>query len=368
MNNQLVQQPEQEIRLINHIPFNEMVNWYNDFTHFAKTILKKDLDYGIIPNTKKPSLFKAGAEKLRVAYGLGIEIICTDKEVNHEKFYFDCTYKAIVKNKLGQIIAECEANCNTAEKKFKLKDYKTNTFHPDPNFLEKKNTIMKMCQKRAFVGAILIATGASEFFTQDLEDIITVEYEEVKSIQNINKNSNLDMIQEIKEAKSKLELREIRGKYKGQYESNQEFKKAFDHRVYELNLDLLESLKNELDGAKNEVEVVNIMNKSEYKILETSDLKDEYKEIGDEAIKKCNAKKRDIVIKQIRDAQTLNALKSLKLLKNIEWYLMNDQEIKDLYKEMKDSFEQESTLQKTDKELMQEASEQATPTKVLVNK
>lgn len=181
-------------------------------------------------------------------------------------------------------------------------------------------------------------------------------------------NSDLDMIQEIKEAKSKLELRELTAKYKGQYNSNPEFKKAFDHRVYELNLDLLETLKNELDGAKNEVEVVKIMDKSEYKVLETSDLKDEYKELGDEAIKKCNSKKRETAIKQIREAQTLNALKSLKLLKNIEWYLMNDQEVKDLYKEMKESFEQESTLPKNDKDLMEEASKEATPTKVLVNK
>ena len=34
-----------------------------------------------------------------------------------------------------------------------------------------KNTIMKMAQKRAFVGAIMLATGASEFFTQDVEDM-----------------------------------------------------------------------------------------------------------------------------------------------------------------------------------------------------
>ena len=34
-----------------------------------------------------------------------------------------------------------------------------------------KNTIQKMAQKRAFVWAILIATGASEFYTQDVEDM-----------------------------------------------------------------------------------------------------------------------------------------------------------------------------------------------------
>lgn len=33
------------------------------------------------------------------------------------------------------------------------------------------NTLKKMSQKRAFVGAVLIATGASEVFTQDVEDI-----------------------------------------------------------------------------------------------------------------------------------------------------------------------------------------------------
>jgi hypothetical protein len=39
------------------------------------------------------------------------------------------------------------------------------------DIMSMKNTIMKMAQKRAFVGAILLATGASEFFTQDIEDI-----------------------------------------------------------------------------------------------------------------------------------------------------------------------------------------------------
>ena len=39
------------------------------------------------------------------------------------------------------------------------------------NVASQKNTIMKMAQKRAFVGAILIVTGASEFFTQDVEDM-----------------------------------------------------------------------------------------------------------------------------------------------------------------------------------------------------
>ena len=37
--------------------------------------------------------------------------------------------------------------------------------------LSLKNTIQKIAQKRAYVGAILIATGGSELFTQDIEDL-----------------------------------------------------------------------------------------------------------------------------------------------------------------------------------------------------
>lgn len=181
-------------------------------------------------------------------------------------------------------------------------------------------------------------------------------------------NSDLDMIQEIKEAKSKLELRELTAKYKGQYNSNPEFKKAFDYRVYELNFDLLEALKNELDGAKNEVQVTEIMNKSEYKILETTDLKESYKELGEEAVRNCLDKKRQVAIKQLTEAKTLNSLKAIRSRNNVSWYIDNDEEIKTLYQEMKDSFEQESTLPKNDKDLMEEASKEATPTKVLVNK
>ena len=41
---------------------------------------------------------------------------------------------------------------------------------PNLNIHDQINTLKKMAQKRAFVGAVLLATGASEYFTQDLED------------------------------------------------------------------------------------------------------------------------------------------------------------------------------------------------------
>lgn len=52
---------------------------------------------------------------------------------------------------------------------------------PNPNIADVVNTIDKMSQKRAFVGAILLATGASEFYTQDVEDMagFTVDVDNV---------------------------------------------------------------------------------------------------------------------------------------------------------------------------------------------
>jgi len=47
---------------------------------------------------------------------------------------------------------------------------------PNEGIFDQINTIDKMAQKRAMVAAVLIGVNASEFFTQDLEDLQTVDY------------------------------------------------------------------------------------------------------------------------------------------------------------------------------------------------
>jgi hypothetical protein len=42
---------------------------------------------------------------------------------------------------------------------------------PNEDTPSQANTILKMAQKRAFIAAVLFATGASEYFTQDLDDM-----------------------------------------------------------------------------------------------------------------------------------------------------------------------------------------------------
>lgn len=59
----------------------------------------------------------------------------------------------------GNLLASAQGSCNNLESK-----YRTQNLH------DVKNTILKMSQKRAFVAAVLLATGASDLFIQDLDD------------------------------------------------------------------------------------------------------------------------------------------------------------------------------------------------------
>ena len=219
--------------------------WYNKFKEFSTSILRKDVDFGVITGVEKPSLLKPGAEKLRVAYSLTVLMDEVDKTIDFDRGYIDYTYKATVKTKEGQIIAQCEGSFNSWEPKTRYLWVKENEIPADtdkstlkvressisefdfainkgetsgqygkpaeywqkfrdaikngsakkisrktkngespaweissklyriqnPDIFGLKNTIQKMAQKRAFVGAMLIATGASEFYTQDVEDM-----------------------------------------------------------------------------------------------------------------------------------------------------------------------------------------------------
>lgn len=141
---------------------------------FVAKQLRKETDYGVIPGTPKPSLYKPGAEKLARLFGLGIKLGLTDKTIDKSQNFAMFTYKAeIVHLKSGQMIAECEASCNSQEKKYKertvwINNKKEKEATPIFDIL---NTLQKMAQKRAFVGGVILAVGASDFFTQDVDDV-----------------------------------------------------------------------------------------------------------------------------------------------------------------------------------------------------
>lgn len=167
-----------------------------------------DGDYGIIPGTDKPTLFKAGAEKLCELYGYAPTIAdlreIADYETGHYRVV--CTI-ALVHKGSGVKVGEGVGECSTRESKYlyrwvfandvppeldksKLKQ-KTVGSRRDPNTkytmyrLENDdlfslwNTVLKMAKKRALVDATLSTTRSSQIFSQTkehLDEYVEAEY------------------------------------------------------------------------------------------------------------------------------------------------------------------------------------------------
>lgn len=150
-------------------------------------VMKKDVHYGIIPGCKKPTLYKAGSEVLLATFQIGTEIHETDLSTD------DCIrYRVKVIGKhtpttmvLGEGIGECSSN----EEKYKWRKAYDKEWDATPEnrrrikygkYVDKQvrtepadvaNTILKMAKKRAQIDMTLTATGASDCFEQDVEDL-----------------------------------------------------------------------------------------------------------------------------------------------------------------------------------------------------
>jgi hypothetical protein len=199
--------------------------------NFIEQVLKEGTDYGVTPGTNdKPSLKKPGAEKMASFFGLAptfddVSIVedWTGAEHGGEPFFY---YRQKVKLWRGdRLIASADGSCNSWEKKYRYRNAdrtcpncgkatifksKNNpefycwnkkggcgaTFKLDderitkqeagqiknPDVAELTNTILKMAQKRALVAGVLIATNASDYFTQDLDDFVTGEIIDAKAV------------------------------------------------------------------------------------------------------------------------------------------------------------------------------------------
>lgn len=144
----------------------------------ATTILKRDVDFGVIPKTKKPSLYKAGAEKVCFAYGLMQRYYIESKieQIEPTPFFFYTVRCDLVKINLetGQeyVFTSGYGSSNTSEKR--------NGFN---SAFDAANSSLKMAQKRALVSAAISICGGSGMFTQDIEDegFISKNFDEIKA-------------------------------------------------------------------------------------------------------------------------------------------------------------------------------------------
>lgn len=188
-------------------------------------LMKEDEHFGTIPGAKKPSLWKPGADLLCSLFQLEADYI-TEEAIrrpdfiyyrlkcvltsastgirrgaglgscnSHEEKYMraaakkcpDCGKETILRSKprnkqeeanpdaLGWFCWGKKGGCG---KNFTAADpgiVNQDTGIKDPSDLD--NTILKMAAKRARIDAVLTVTGASDFFTQDVEDLVRSEAE-----------------------------------------------------------------------------------------------------------------------------------------------------------------------------------------------
>jgi hypothetical protein len=143
--------------------------------NFVKEMMVPNIDYGLIPKSDKPSLFKPGAEKLCDIFGFSKQVEILNRIEDWDKGLFHYEVKVLLTNKrTGLIEAEGIGSCNNKERKFKNQDS-----------FSIINTILKMSKKRALIDAVLSATRSSGLFTQDLEDL---EYDKTPSAEVKNDN------------------------------------------------------------------------------------------------------------------------------------------------------------------------------------
>lgn len=136
---------------------------YNITIGGLTTKIKRDVDFGVIPKTKKPTLFKSGAEKICMAYGLlqQYEIETKIEQGGKEPFFFyniRCNLVKVVDG-VQYVLTSAYGSSNTGEKR--------NGFN---SAYDSANATLKMAQKRALVAAALSISGLSDAFTQDMEN------------------------------------------------------------------------------------------------------------------------------------------------------------------------------------------------------
>lgn len=128
-----------------------------------------DYDYGSPPGCQGLMLYKAGAEKLGMLFRLSptFEEETLDLGNGHREYKVECT---LTHRPTGTIAASCIASCSTMEKKYRYRWQGQGSGRrrvENPDIEDQWNTVLKMAEKRAFVGAILMATGASAIFVPD---------------------------------------------------------------------------------------------------------------------------------------------------------------------------------------------------------
>lgn len=209
----------------------DVVRQVEKIQELMRSVMRDGEHYGIIPGTEKPTLYKAGAEKLCFLFRLAPEFVVEQKDLSnlHREYKVVCTLRNM---QTGNVVGTGVGLCLTMERKYRYR--KVNGKQIDnPDIADQYNTVLKMAKKRALIDATITACAASDIFTQDLEDMEMPDNKELQAkytaqIAEIMKSKKVDgtdlftqaerdevrtMVQELHKNHDMNSFRELVGKY-----------------------------------------------------------------------------------------------------------------------------------------------------------
>jgi len=167
----------------------------SDFNRFVNEQLRRGVDYGEIPGVDKPTLLKPGAEKILQLYGCAVQLEVTRRDLETATGHLSMEFTAkAVSLATGQLVGMGVGSCSTYESKYRYRwetwkdkksappagegwEQKTGKWGAywgrrveNRDLADQWNTVLKMGKKRAMVDLALTISGASERFTQYIED------------------------------------------------------------------------------------------------------------------------------------------------------------------------------------------------------
>lgn len=166
--------------LIKLVPLSEVVARKKQLDEYIRGGLVENKDFGVIPSTDKPTLFKPGAEQILAWTNCYVEteVISEIHDIGRKNTYryfvksknkwiegtsegfHSYDIRVIIKHRpTGQVVGTGVGSCSTMEKKY----------ISVPN--DSQNTVFKMGKKRALIDGVLTSFGLSDRFTQDVEDM-----------------------------------------------------------------------------------------------------------------------------------------------------------------------------------------------------
>ena len=187
----------------------EIKTQVNLIQELMKDIMQENEHYGLIPGTKKMSLYKPGAEKLSMVFRLApsYKVVKEDLGDGHREMISTCK---LIHIPSGAVMGEGVGSCSTMESKYRYRNvsgyeildeaipndakenkvvyrkqgfgmqkidgdwfwvkYGSSERQENPDIADVYNTVLKISKKRSHTDAILTVLAASDIFTQDYDE------------------------------------------------------------------------------------------------------------------------------------------------------------------------------------------------------